>query len=329
MSFRLFLNDKETTKSNNFNFKERESLVVIDLGQLSQIKSNHSTELGLLKHYGKMILGKEVLDSVINNWALGKLYYLVKGQVLSVKTYKVDEVKTLLATYTSTKNNPVDMYNLIVFTYSLLKTDAKTFTFGMDDASINMLIDFNTRSDSKKFYGAISNDARIKFINYLKLAFYELNIKYVPVVITDGYRDANLQMIRMTVDKDLAYYLKKVPLNGKSWYYINLIKFLYESKMTKEEMTQCIDEKTKGNTVFSDKGKNLMKIHLIPGNFASLQTTLKEMFKPEIVFAPSYHMFGQALDLSDNGNLKETANRVLKVAGQKYDDSDHVHLNLN
>ncbi|MGL4561049.1 MAG: hypothetical protein ACRCV0_02000 [Brevinema sp.] len=130
--------------------------------------------------------------------------------------------------------------------------------------------------------------------------------------------------------KSLDYYLDKVIKYGESWYYIRLIKFLYESNMTKQEMVRFLETNNTDlnqHTSITEIGKNMIKEYLIPQNFSSLQTTLEKMLTSPRVFTPSNHMLKQALDLSILGDLKETAETVLKVAGQKY-DSDHVHINL-
>lgn len=334
MNFRVFFNDKEITKSNSFNFKENDTFIIIDEGKKAQTISSYSKELQLLKDYGKMVLGKDIPSTIIENWVLGKIYYQAKKLSLPIKTYKVNDVKNKLSAYIYEKTNPIDMFPLIVFTQSLLQNGAKVFDFDVNDSdSVNFLVDFKSKSESKSYYNAITSAARDKFINYVKQAFYKLGTKYVPVVITDGFRDAKLQTVRMIDTKDLVYYLDKVKLGGESWQYINLINNFYESNMTRDEMIDYInnnkkDIKSKNNKI-EDRGLDMIKQYLIPKNKDSLRILLENMLTNPMVFKPSNHMFGQALDLRDWPPHKETAHMVLEAAGQKYDNSDHVHINLD
>lgn len=308
---RVFFNDQEVTKSSSFNFKENDTFIVIDPeGKKSQIISNHSKELQLLKDYGEMVLGKDIPSTIIENWVLGKMYYQEKKLSLPIKKYKLNDIKNKLSAYMYKKTNPVDIYPLIVFSYSLLKDGAKVFIFEGED-SLTMLLLQSEYKNSMVYYNKLSTYSKNKFRNAIKDVFYEMGLDFVPVVITDGYRTMDEQAQRV-YDRGCQYYMDKVGNDSPSYPYLETLKKIYNDKLNMESVL------LESNIV--DGAKSEIRKHK-----GDLLATLKALINE--YFNPSFHTIGQSLDIRIKDNHKKTAGRILDKTGG-YSSNDHNHLNL-
>lgn len=150
----------------------------------------------------------------------------------------------------------------------------KALKFDKDDASLRFLLLPSEYSNSMVHYNALDSNAKSKLIKVLGETFYDLGVAYVPIVITDGYRDAPTQVQRI-IDNGLAYYLEKLPKNGNSYPYI---KALYDIYITKTN----IDVVLLGSSI-PVGAKNIIK-----NNYGNLKGTLTRLIPT--YFKPSFHI---------------------------------------
>ncbi|MGL4561532.1 MAG: hypothetical protein ACRCV0_04505 [Brevinema sp.] len=128
---------------------------------LTGFKDDFKEELLSLKAYGKIILGKEISDKLIENWSKGKLYYTNKNFNFTAKSQQVKLMKS-----------------------TLTKLKAKAFLFDKDCEDSQRILIQSGDSLSKFKDSNVNSNSKTKFIKLLQDVFHDMGEKYTPVNIT-------------------------------------------------------------------------------------------------------------------------------------------------
>ena len=289
-------------------------VTVITKDSIEWIKKELSDEYKLVQSFGTYLLGSNSVDTLIHHWAKGRIYQRNKGMSVSKKTYPVRDAINLLKSYNQSHiNHPKDCLKLIEFAMSLVEKKTKVITFGMDTESLKFLLLPSEYSNSISYYNKLNNsEAKSKFVKALIDTFYSMGVKYVPVVITDGFRTMDEQAERVN-KRGCPYYMDKVKSGSDSYPYLETLKKIYDDHLDMETVlsTAQIEAGAK-EEIRKHKGDLL----------ATLKALINEYFNP------SKHTIGQSLDIRIHGNHKATA-EAIKDMIKGYTSNDHIHLNLD
>ncbi|MGL4561026.1 MAG: hypothetical protein ACRCV0_01885, partial [Brevinema sp.] len=281
-----------------------------------EVMVKFALERNLLKEYAQYILKSTNVNDLLENWAKGRLYVNAIRRSISTKTYPIKDAQDLLAKFNRSAFKANECQDLVVFANSLIDKKARVFTFGMDQASLEFLLLSSEYSNSIVYYNKLTNSAKQKFSKALIETFYVMGIKYIPVVITDGYRTFEEQAQRV-YGRGCSYYMNHLEdKTGDSYFYLEILKYIYEDK---QELETVFDN---APSLIKQDAKDIIRKYQ-----GDLLTTLKALI-PEY-FNPSKHTIGQSLDIRIRNGHYETAEIIKGILRKGYSSNDHIHLNLD
>ncbi|MGL4560696.1 MAG: hypothetical protein ACRCV0_00200 [Brevinema sp.] len=172
------------------------------------------------------------MNYLLENWAKGRLYVNAIRKSISTKTYPIKDAQDLLAKINRSAFKSNECQDLVIFVNSLIEKKAKTFVFGMDQVSLEFLLDWNATDRDGTSTGSYFHKSGVKdsckkgLISLLEKVFYDLGNKYQPVQITSSFRtsgdQARIMSDLMLENKMLGLYA------GVSKPYIELFQGLYD-----------------------------------------------------------------------------------------------------
>ncbi|MGL4561153.1 MAG: hypothetical protein ACRCV0_02535, partial [Brevinema sp.] len=291
------------------------TVISANSNSIENISKSYASEKKALLEWSKKLLPSINEKELINNWAYIRMW--MKGSYINSLTEKQYSITSALKTIQIKKSHSMlnDLIELVRFAYSLDKKGARAFIFSNDKDSLQFLFDKTNYNSSMEYFNDLNKLSQDKLIQYIIQAFYELSVKYIPIVITDGSRSASIQVDRIISNK-LKYYKEKLPKGGNSYKYIKALYDIYENNSSNQDLETILSK-----SELLDSSKKIIK-----DNYGDLRKTLT-LFIPAY-FIPSYHMEGQAVDLRDTFPHIETAKLIEKKSGGKYGKSNHRHINL-
>ena len=318
MSTRFFHNGKELQENDNLSsMSEGAKIIVMTDDSVKRWGESYTTSIKELLKYAMMILNKTSTSSLSDlqkNIAQSGFFvhHCPKGS--SHKKYTISEAKKILESYNHNINSSsiAQMQELGDFLNSFSHYRANTFTFGMDTDSLKFLLLPSEYSNSIGYYNKLNSGAKGKFIKALTEVFHSMGVRYVPVVITDGFRTMDEQAERVN-KRGCQYYMDKVGSGSDSYPYLETLKKIYDDKLDMETVLS--------SAKIVDGAKEKIRKHK-----GELLATLKALINE--YFNPSKHTIGYSLDIRDRSNHADTAHNIHKKTGG-YISSDHTHLNLD
>ncbi|MGL4562701.1 MAG: hypothetical protein ACRCVW_02450 [Brevinema sp.] len=335
--------------------------IVVDEESIKNIKEIHSQELHQLKIFGKIILGQNISDTLINNWAKVKHYYQHHISDLKTESFKIAKAKSILNSFSSSSKVGDDLK--LTFSHSLHKLGAKTLLFDAGCAdSKRILITSNSHSIFND--SGVQGNTKIKFIALLQNVFHDLGSKYNPVRLTSGFRTPQKQAEIMTelLIKGVniaAYYLEAT----RSLPYLCILQSLYDDDYTSTSLSTIGAENLAKKTQFTELILDYIgftetildtmpnpsvpeKIILIAGQLYNRETIKKMFYKNSVayyfllekgmnkqIFWPSRHLEGVAFDIELNtsgseGKAYDLHRPITARRATKNGTNDHYHLTL-
>ena len=216
--------------------------IVVHEKSIKKIKDTFNSELSALTIYGRIILGKDVPNSTINNWAKAKHYYQNNMLELSIVQVTVAKANSILSSFDSSGKVDSDLRcakDLLTLSHSLFKGGAKTLLFDKGcNHSLRILI--TSGSLSRFNNSSVTTTTQTKFVALLQRVFHILGEKYKPVRITSGYRTLDRQaeimcdMLEWSPNM-YGYYKTKAPGAAP---YIKILQDLYDGKISESEINE-------------------------------------------------------------------------------------------